>query len=203
MISTRLTLVRHAESLANLDRSVIGGRSNGVKLSAAGRRAALALGRWWRTEGFVPDAVYASPARRTLDTATLLNHGAQWGLQSRIEDGLQELSQGSAEGRPREQWWTPAALAAMHANPLEERLADDAENHHEVQQRMQAALLRIAARHSGKHLLVVTHGIAMRTLVWALLGGDHSIFQKLRAAQPRHPHPHPQRRLAQPRYLGA
>jgi phosphohistidine phosphatase len=62
----RLILLRHAKSawpdVADIDRP----------LSDRGRRDAPVMGRWLRANGYVPDAVLCSTARRTRDTWELM-----------------------------------------------------------------------------------------------------------------------------------
>ncbi len=177
---TRIDVVRHAESVMNLRAGeLVGGRSNDTPLSDTGRSSAQALGRELTASCYHPDVVYCTSAVRSKHTAELIIEGAGWALTPRVDDGLIELSQGAAEGQPRGQWWTPQAQAAATADPLRHRLAPDGENHHEVQARMRGALHRIAAAHRAERVLVVGHGIAIRTLVWALRGGGHEVFRGL------------------------
>lgn len=177
---TRVTLVRHAESQLNRrSGEVVGGRSNHTPLTAQGQAAATELGRRIASEG-PPDLVVSTSAVRSARTARAILDGAGWRLPVHVDDGLLELSQGAAEGRPREEWWTPAALAAMTADPAGHRLAPDGESHREVQHRMRLALIRIAERVGPDgHALAVGHGIAIRTLAWSLLGGGHETFRGL------------------------
>lgn len=171
--AARIDLMRHAESAMNLMPHLIGGRSNTTPLTQHGQETALAAGRRLAQTGYQPTALYSSPAVRTLHTAQLLNEAAGWALEIRVDDRLQELSQGDAEGQPRDQWWTPAALAAMTNEPLTHRLAPNAENHHDVQHRMRAALNNIAAHNPAGTVLIIGHGIAIRTLLWSRHGGNH------------------------------
>lgn len=97
----------------------------------------------------------------------------------RLEDGLLELSRGVAEGQPRDQWWTPEAAAALEADPWHHRLVPGGESHHEVQTRITAALRWLASEHRGQWIFAVGHGIAIRVLVWSLLGGDHETLRGL------------------------
>lgn len=177
---TTVRFVRHAESDLNVNgRALVGGRSNHTRLSPAGEAAALALGRELGSAGPVPDALYCTSAVRSRRTAELIAQGARWDLTPEVEDAFLELSQGSAEGQPREAWWTASALAAMDADPLGHRLAPDGESHTQVQERMLAGVCRLAEKHPGGRVLVVGHGIAMRSLAWRLLGGPHSVFQQM------------------------
>ena len=142
-------LVRHAESQMNQSGThLVGGRSNHTPLTPAGARAAHALGRTLRGHR-QPILLAHTSAIRSAQTAELLRAGAGWSSPTVLEDGLLELSQGIAEGKPRDQWWTPEALTAMRANPVEHRLAPDAENHREVQERMHAAVAKLGAAEPG------------------------------------------------------
>lgn len=170
-MATTITLIRHAESQMNLTRDLVGGRSNHTPLSEHGRASALALGQ--RLAAMEPPAgFYCTAAVRSRQTADLIATGAGW-APADVEDGLLELSQGSAEGQPRDKWWTPKAIQAMQADPLHHRLIPDAENHHDVQQRMQTTLRRLARRHPDTHVIAISHGIAMRTLAWSPTNHTH------------------------------
>lgn len=173
--ATRVVLVRHAQSRMNLRPDLVGGRSLHTPLSDEGRRAALERGR--ELASLRPNALYCTTALRSRQTAECLDEGAGWGLPVQVEDGLVELSQGSAEGGVREQWWTPQAVEAMRADPRGHRLAPDGENHAEVQERVLAALGRLHAAHPGGCVVAVSHGVAMRSLLWHLAGTDHDWFR--------------------------
>ena len=68
-MSLEITLVRHAESQANLDTHLIGGYQPSISLSPIGIFQAEALGKKWHTEGVEFDAVWSSDAVRTKQTA--------------------------------------------------------------------------------------------------------------------------------------
>lgn len=176
---TTIDLVRHAESRMNLSPGLIGGRSNHSPLSAKGRQSALDLGRRLGESWDMPDAMVCTSAVRSRETAKLILEGSGWHLPLQSDDDLLELSQGAAEGQRRDLWWTPQAIEAMRADPSHHRLADDGESHEQVQHRMTAALHRMAKDHRGGHVLAVSHGVAMRTLVWSLIGGSHDVFRGL------------------------
>ena len=67
----RVALIRHAESVANTQLHVIGGRSNHSPLTAAGEQQAVELGEKLKAVGYSPDVIYSSPAVRTLETARI------------------------------------------------------------------------------------------------------------------------------------
>lgn len=67
----------------------------------------------------------------------------------------------------------------MRADPTGHILSPGGESHHQVQQRIRDALLRLARAHPDGHVIAVGHGIAMRSLAWSLLGGTHETFQEM------------------------
>lgn len=71
-MTKRLILIRHAKSSwdAPMD-------DHARSLNDRGRCAALAVGKWLRTEGYVPDAIYSSDATRTVETTALLCEGLE------------------------------------------------------------------------------------------------------------------------------
>ena len=90
-----LYLVRHAQAaMPDGEACCIGGRTD-VPLSAEGRRQAAGLYRCFR--GMERAPVYASPLRRSVQTARLL--AGQDGLLE-VKDGLRELDMGEWDGKP-------------------------------------------------------------------------------------------------------
>jgi len=174
---TRIEFIRHAESVYNRTPTLVGGRSDGVALTAEGYRAAQEAGERRRRLP-APAALYSSGAVRADATAQALADGAGWQLPVQHEPRLLELSQGQAESQARATWWTPDALAAMRLAPATHRLAPDAENHLDVQERMIAAIRDIATAYPGRFVVAIGHGIAIRTLAWRLAGGGHVTFQR-------------------------
>jgi broad specificity phosphatase PhoE len=64
----RLFLIRHAQSLANIQTGVISGRSNHVPLTSMGQRQAIALANRWHQRGTPLHAIYSSTAVRAVAT---------------------------------------------------------------------------------------------------------------------------------------
>lgn len=101
--------VRHGESLANLDDSVIQGIDPTTPLTRLGiqqsRAAGIALRELLASP---PYAYYTSPAKRTRQTLTEILRDAPPANSDRyIEDEvLRELSQGTSEGRHRNEVYT-------------------------------------------------------------------------------------------------
>jgi broad specificity phosphatase PhoE len=109
-------------------------------------------------------ALYASPLLRARQTAEL---AAQLlGHEIREDRRLMEINQGEWTGKNYH------AVVAQFGDPLKAdqwrdtvyTRAQGGESVAEVAQRMRAAADEITARHTGEHVLVFTHGLALATL---------------------------------------
>ena len=167
MPTTRLLLVRHGATVLSAEDRFAG--SSDVELSDEGRRQADALGRRLEGEGLV--AVYASPMKRTRETAA--RAAAAYGLVPEIRDGLREIDHGRWEGlrRAEVEERFPDEYAGWEADPFtfapmggESGLA--------VMARALPVLREIVTRHPGERVLVVSHKATIRLAIASLLGFD-------------------------------
>ncbi len=71
-MTKRLILIRHAKSSWDTPMD-----DHARSLNDRGRRAALAVGKWLREKGYVPDVIYSSDAARTAETTALLKEGLE------------------------------------------------------------------------------------------------------------------------------
>lgn len=164
---TRVFLVRHgATELTQEDR--FAGETD-VLLSEAGRAQARALARRLKKEPIA--AFYASPMKRTVETAEILAGPHDMEVVKR--DGLREISHGHWEGRTR------AEVAAAHPEEYARWEADPytfaplgGETGLAVTARALPVLLDIVPAHPGATVLVVSHKATIRLLLSALLGFD-------------------------------
>ena len=146
---TALLLVRHGETDWNAD-----GRLQGQTdrpLSDFGRRQAQRLADELADEEL--EAIYASDLSRARQTAEIL--GGRLGLAIVLDPDLREKDWGTWEG-----------LTAIERDRVE-FVGESTEAH---QERILRALSRIAERHPGGRVLVVTHGGSMRRAQTAALG---------------------------------
>jgi 2,3-bisphosphoglycerate-dependent phosphoglycerate mutase len=146
---TALLLVRHGETDWNAD-----GRLQGQTdrpLSDFGRRQAQRLADELADEEL--EAIYASDLSRARQTAEIL--GVRLGLAIVLDPDLREKDWGTWEG-----------LTAIERDRVE-FVGESTEAH---QERTLRALRRIAERHPGGRVLVVTHGGSMRRVQTAALG---------------------------------
>ncbi len=145
---TELLLVRHAETEWNRE-----GRWQGhadPPLNEAGRAQAHALAR--SLAGEEVDAIYTSDLRRAAETAEIL--AVSLGHPTIRDPDLREIDVGSWSGLTR------AEVAERY--PGWE--THDGESTDALQARVVAAVRRIAERHPGGQVLIVTHGGSIRSL---------------------------------------
>jgi broad specificity phosphatase PhoE len=158
---TRFCLVRHGQTAWNLE-----GRYQGqsdIPLNAAGLEQARELARTLQNVRF--DAVYSSDLVRALETANTIialhDH-----LQVHVDPRLREINQGEWEGVQIEEIRTQYAhlWQARQVDPVNLR-PPGGETVGEVFQRMHSALDEIARLFQGGNVLVVSHGLALATIL--------------------------------------
>jgi broad specificity phosphatase PhoE len=157
---TRIFLVRHGETDANLNHLVAG--SWDVPLNATGRAQARAVAELMATRHW--DALYASPLSRAVETARAI--GAATGLgEPVLEPRLVEQDYGSAEQMSEAELWS--TYEDLDDVPGREKDAA-------VIERSFAALDDIAARHPGQDVIVVCHG---GVIYWVLRTLDPTMIE--------------------------
>jgi probable phosphoglycerate mutase len=157
----RLILIRHGESVANLERRFTWDAHE--PLTPAGREQARARGEAIRGS-FSPTALYSSPFRRALETAEEI--GLVLGLAPLVVDELREQDFGIFKGQPYADFYGRYPAGGVERWDLR---PDGGEMLREVARRAGAALDRIARGHLGGEVVVVSHGGVMSALRgWAL-----------------------------------
>jgi broad specificity phosphatase PhoE len=164
---TDLLLTRHGETVTNREGRFCGHAE--TALTDIGIEQARALGR--RLAGIRIDAVYTSDYTRAIDTAGIALEGRR--LTPSFDPDLRELHYGEWElQRERDVARAPVwrtEYARMRAEDPAWR-PPGGENIAEVRARTCAALNRIATAHTGRTVLVVTHGTAINCMLSAVLG---------------------------------
>ena len=162
---TTIYLIRHAEAEGNLYRR-IQGHWNG-QVTPRGRQQIAALAERFRD---VPiQAVYSSDLQRTQDTAgAILRHHD---LPLKTTPRLREVCLGCWEGRPwgDVEYEMPEQMFCFNHDPANWHV-EGAESYAEAQARMQSVLAELAARHEGETIAAVSHGMAIRSYLAAVLG---------------------------------
>lgn len=169
-----VVLVRHGETEATLARSLSGSGGPGPSLSSAGRvQAAQAadlvfrIGRQAWTDLPHPDAVIASPMVRTQQTAESI--GRRLGSRVRIDAAVREADFGAWEGRTPDELEAeaPGALRAWYEDPAVR--APGGESLLDVGARVSGALEALVADNLGHAVVVVSHVMAIRAGIGAVL----------------------------------
>jgi broad specificity phosphatase PhoE len=182
-MTTRIHLIRHAESEINLqEEGIIGGRSNWSELThPQGILQSRSLGRRLQEEHLKVLQYYSSPAIRTQQTARYSNEHKP--IRPLLDQKLIELDQGDFEGASRTKiYQRPDVRKSLELDnwnfiPGDQRRG---ESQAMVAKRMMLWLEEATLTHQGGDLIAYTHGVAIKTLL-AKLG---LLNQKLAYQQP-------------------
>jgi len=171
---TRIILIRHGECQGNIE-SRFRGRKD-YPLNERGRKQALELAK--ELETLAPDAIYSSPLKRAIETATPL--AARFSKEIIKDEGFNNISFGQWEGLLKseiskeypDEWKTwlvaPEKLDMAGVEPMSS-----------IRKRSIESLKRIEARHSGKTVVVVSHRTTLKPLLAAALSIPDPYFWKL------------------------
>lgn len=167
MKPTTLYIVRHGQTTWNLE-----GRLQGhfdAPLTTLGRtQAAHACDK---LKGIKLSAAFASPLGRAMETARILIGKRKMTITA--VEGLKEVGLGLLEGMSRAE--AEKAHFAQYHNFWERPhlfQLDGAESFADVQARTLGAIYDIAEAHTGEHVLIVSHGMAIKTILASFLGKE-------------------------------
>lgn len=151
--SVSIYLIRHGETDWNAQLRIQGHRD--LPLNASGQAQAQALARALAGVSFA--AIYSSDLQRARETAQPLAETA--GIAIRLENDLRERHFGCCEGKTREDIAAgdPAVAQGM-AGRRPDYVIPGGESLLQLRTRVEACLLRLASRHAGETIAVVTHG---------------------------------------------
>jgi probable phosphoglycerate mutase len=166
-MTTRVFLVRHGATELSAEDRFAGAID--VLLSDEGRTQAEMLGYRLAHEKIA--AVYASPLKRTVETARLI--AKPTGLDVETLDAVREIAHGRWEGKTRAD--VEQEFAGEYAKWEEDPYAfapEGGESGLQVTARALPALLELVQRHEGQRFIVVSHKATIRLLLSSLLGFD-------------------------------
>lgn len=167
-------LIRHAQN-DWVKTGRLAGWTPGVHLNEEGRRQAEALGE--RLASAKLQAVYSSPLERAVETAeAVVKHYP--GLTVQIEEGVGEVAFGG---------WTGERLRKLRRRRLWDIVQNypsgarfpEGESFRETQNRVIDALERIAQRHPGGKVAVVSHSDVIKLAIAHYAGIHLDLFQRL------------------------
>jgi broad specificity phosphatase PhoE len=164
---TRLYLVRHGATVLSAEDRFAG--ATDVELSEEGRAQVKHL-----TSRLADDritAVYCSPMRRTVETASLI--ARPHSLTPIPREGLREIHHGRWEGMRRAEVEAqfPDEYAEWEADPFT-FAPESGESGLHVLARALPVIREIVLRHAGENVVVVSHKATLRLLISSLLGFD-------------------------------
>ena len=161
---TRLIVVRHGQTLWNLERKYQG--HSDIALSDKGIRQAEAVAARLAEEKI--DAVYASDLSRAFKTAECI--AAKHGLTVNVVPALREIKFGDWEGLTYEQisvQW-PGLLGKLWTTPDELQIPGG-ESFQQLKERAYTAVEKIVGEHPDQTVVVVAHGGTIGTILCAML----------------------------------
>ena len=171
--ATRLLLIRHLEPDRSLHGRAYGSLDAPLSARALEESAKLAQG----LDGVRLDAVYASPLRRALETATPLAVDRK--LVPVVHEGLREIDFGELEGSRYEDVETdrPDFFRLWMSDPTGVSFPGG-ESFADLRLRVLGAAEEIRARHRGSAAELVAHGGVTRAIVAASLSmPDEALFR--------------------------
>jgi len=157
---TKIYLIRHGEAEGNIYRRTHG-HYNG-KITNNGKLQLAALRERFLNIGI--DAVYASDLDRAVETAAAIAEPKHLIINKVPE--LREINTGDWEDVELgyNEVFSPELYDHFSNNPPLWKVPN-AETFHEVQTRVVKAIMKIAEDNIGKTIAIVSHGIAIRTLI--------------------------------------
>lgn len=166
-MTTRVFLVRHGATELSAEDRFAGALD--VNLSDAGRDQSRRLGQHLAREPIT--AAYASPMRRTMETARLIVEPHRVAVTP--ADGIREIAHGRWEGKKRDEVERefPQEYARYEEDPFSFAPVDG-ESGLLVTARALPAFLSIVEKHNDEQVVIVSHKATIRLLLSSLLGFD-------------------------------
>jgi probable phosphoglycerate mutase len=165
MAKTQIYLVRHGQSVGNLNHLFLGHKD--LDLSDLGRKQAERVCEYF--QGISVDKIYASDLLRAYHTACPL--AKEKGIEIIKNPRLREVYAGEWEGMPYSElfekypetaarWWEDTGLARPNGG----------ESVAELQERVYSEVLRLAEENEGKTICLFTHFTPIFAMKTALAG---------------------------------
>jgi probable phosphoglycerate mutase len=172
---TRLFIIRHGETLWNEER-----RAQGIQdivLSEKGKIQAECFANRLKEENI--DFIYSSDLSRAYETAKIL--GNKINKPVHVISDIREMNFGKWEGLTIDDiklkyqdtyniWRNTPHIAQIPG----------AETMLQVQERAMKGVYNIIKKHPNKNIVLVSHGVAIKTIIFGLLDIDLSNYKKIR-----------------------
>lgn len=165
--TTRLGLVRHGQTYANINR-VWHGHTD-TELTELGYQQAQQLGQHFHNY-MIPTVIVASPLQRARITAE--NIASSFDLEVSLDERLMEFDLGDWEDKTFES-------LGKNGHDIMRQLVEDpdfrtpnGESQNSVKERFTAALNELINQHEGESIVVVAHGVALGITLAHLIDND-------------------------------
>jgi probable phosphoglycerate mutase len=155
MTVTRLCLIRHGETAWNAERRLQG--HTDTPLNAKGERQARQMAQALKDAEITFDALYTSDLKRAADTANAVVQ--LFAVQAQVDSALRERHFGALQGLSISEapLLRPDLWKAHIARDVDHEL-EGGESIQQLAFRVQQVLDRIQKQHTGKTILIVSHG---------------------------------------------
>lgn len=160
MQETQVIFIRHGEAVWNTEGRMMGQLNS--PLTAKGEQQALAIGE--RLKFHSISALYSSDLGRTMQTAQAIADAS--GLEIVPEKGLREINMGDWQGytRPEIAEKYPAEWRAYQGPDQYTYQTPNGESHAQKSVRTVETLDRLADKHSGETIVMVSHAGIIRAV---------------------------------------
>jgi broad specificity phosphatase PhoE len=162
---TTIWLARHAETATP---HLIHGAESDIGLGEHGHRQAAAVAPWFRELG--PDVVVSSAMVRAVETAAPI--AALCGVSHEIEAELHERKVGRFSQK------TGAEVDTVWSETVQRWEAGEIgyafpgmESYAQIASRVMPVFQRVAARHAGKRVAIIAHGVVCKVLLLSIQKG--------------------------------
>ncbi len=174
--STLLLLVRHAQTIDNLEQRFAGWTDG--DLTPYGERQIHRLGEHFNRAHSDVEAIYSSPLTRARKTAEAISKLTAHEL--RFDDDLREMYFGELDGRPFEELRSAYAdvMAADEDAELNDFMWPGGESRSGFTTRVVECINRIALTHLGGSAAIVTHGGVIATFLTNMHGESTALWRK-------------------------
>ena len=164
-------VMRHGQAVSNLDNRISFKNENKDGLTAEGKNQVMATAKKLQTEKI--DLVISSPFRRAKETAEIL--AQELGVPIELADGLREINVGVLDG----QSWTAYEKELPTIKDKIEKAPDGGETVMAMKARVMAVLFDLEDKYLGKNILIVSHGLPLRAMVFSSAGIDNRTLEKI------------------------
>ena len=155
MSTTKLCLIRHGETTWNAERRLQG--HTDIPLNTKGFLQARQMAQALKNSKVLFDVLYTSDLKRAADTANAIVE--LFGVEAIVDSALRERHFGALQGLTIQE--APLLQPAVWQAHITRDLDHELEGGESIQQfalRVQTALDKIQEQHSGKTILLVSHG---------------------------------------------